>query len=201
MITITRFDNIFKDALVTPLTQVITTTVTRIGFEYGLESINSTDSSVDESSHGVFIATNGDDNRDVLSPQVIEVGVEFLDVIDKIYENRIIFDILENENDNENQIRFKIFICCNEYVLDEYPYNNEINNEYCCNKGYYCQSSCVFGVCLCENNSDNDNEKISGMPIYAEGGAIIASQEGEHEEEAAVIGMFNYPCTSKNVWV
>ena len=39
MRTITRFDNLFKSILTTPLTQAMVTTATGIGFEYGFEQM------------------------------------------------------------------------------------------------------------------------------------------------------------------
>ena len=119
MTIITKFGNILKSTLATPLTQANITVATGNGFEYGSQTINDDDNTRDEyrfESNEVFAATNVNVNRDVLSIQLIGVGAQCLDVFDKIYQNWIIFDILENEN----AIGFESFNCCNEYGLHGY---------------------------------------------------------------------------------
>ena len=79
-----------------------------IGFEYCSVGANiGNNENGFESSTDTFLATNN--NGDVLSPHSIEVGVEFFEyAFDQRDENRIMFDILENEN--KNAIRFKVLM-------------------------------------------------------------------------------------------
>ena len=117
-------------ATMTAITQVMTTVAPGIGFEYGLATINSTDNSVNQHEFDDIMARNSNVNRYVLPPNLIRADVQFLDVFIKIYQNRIIFDILEKEN--EHQIAFEI--------NDEYTFYCNWN-EYCCSKEYDYQSS------------------------------------------------------------
>ena len=116
-----------------------------------------------------------------------------MDVFDKIYQNRIIFDILENEN----KIGFKSFNCYYEYVLREYPFDNETNieytfycncNGYCYINGYDYQSSSEYPRAthalthqpiIITNITDNEIETIN--VIYCTFGVCLWENNNDHK--------------------